>query len=392
MNIEQAKDLLVKTHLGAITRGERANTYELVGKSGTAKSEGVDQGSMRTAQELNQPFGMVTCMAASYLSVDMRGFVFPKTVKGYDWPLALCTLPPWYPTRFNTKVFMPDGTIHEPPLPEDFPIPEFGVLFMDEWGLCDEDIQKAGAPLFLSGGVGDFKLPIHWRVIAASNRLSDRTGVMKPLTLVVNRRGTLPIEASFPPWEKWVDGLSPETRPHPLTTSFAEAHPHIVFDDAPPPANGAAFCTGRSLVKLDRELVALRSAQDIAQDRLPLDNVARQCAAGWIGEAASAQYFTHLKYIDMMPTMKQIVRDPQQAKLPTTKDAQMVCATKCAHQLEEDHVDPVLDYVCRFDKDMQVLWARKVQRHQEKGPWLTVSAKYARWLATNGELLVASHG
>jgi hypothetical protein len=61
---------------------------------------------------------------------------------------------------------------------------------------------------------------------------------------------------------------------------------------------------------MDRDLRALRSADDIRKDRLPLDSLAREVAAGWIGGGEAAQFFTHLKYSDELPEIGDIEREP----------------------------------------------------------------------------------
>ena len=166
-------------------------------------------------------------------------------------------------------------------------------------------------------------MPVGWRVIAASNRLSDRAGVLRSLTFITNRRMELNIDAHLPTWNDWVSQLPVERQPHHLTVSFANRQPDLVFRDAVPPGD-APFCTPRTLVLMDQDLRALRSPEDIERDMLPMDGVAREVCAGWIGGGESAQYFTHIRFADMLPAIEDIEKDPLRAKLPTRPDAQMV--------------------------------------------------------------------
>ena len=101
----------------------------------------------------------------------------------------------------------------------------------------------------------------------ASNRTSDRSGVLRELMFIINRRGALNIEARLQPWLKWVETQRDHLRPHYLTVSFAQQHPNVVFRDTVPDGYDQ-FATPRSLCLMDKDLRAIRTEQQVDKGEL----------------------------------------------------------------------------------------------------------------------------
>lgn len=387
MNLNQALQVMVRTHMAALESGRRANAIELKSGPGVGKSSTVDEVGYMLARLLNEPVGLTVEMLATIQSIDIRGFMIPqKTATGLD---TVFSTPPWYPTKANVIVFTPDGSkFLKGQWQGD--IPRVGITFLDEFGQADDDCKKAAAELVLHGEVGNTRLPIGWRVVAASNRLSDRSGVMRALTFVTNRRMEISIEAHLPTWLDWVNNLPLEDQPHHLTVSFANKSPDLVFRDAVPPGDGP-FCTPRTLVLMDRDLRALRSKEEVVSGRLPMDAVAREVCSGWIGGGESAQYFTHIRFADLLPDIADIEKDPMTAKLPAARDAQMVCAYMLAHNVSPTNGDKIIRYINRLNIEMQTLAVQTITRQPQRAKMVANSPMFTKWLIDHKDLLIAAH-
>lgn len=205
MNLNQAKQVMLRTHLAALQTGLRPNAVEMKSGPGVGKSSTVEQVCIELARAVGEPVGLVTEMLATVQSVDIRGFMLPakSATGGLD---TVFSTPPWYPVRANTRVFAPEGQIWNKGV-WNGELPRIGIVFLDEFMQAEQDTQKAAAELILNGEVGTTRLPIGWRVIAASNRMSDRAGVLRPLTFITNRRLELAIAADLPTWNDWANGL-----------------------------------------------------------------------------------------------------------------------------------------------------------------------------------------
>ncbi len=390
MNLNQAMQVTLRTHMAAIQAGVRASAIEYKSGPGIGKSSVARQVCALLARALNQPVGFVVEMLATKQSPDVLGFGLPTKPIAPNEPMEMVfSRSPWYPKRANMVVYLPDGTVVDKNK-WDGALPEVGMLFLDEWGQAEDDVKKAAAELLLNGEVGDTRLPTHWRVLAASNRMIDRAGVLRALTFITNRRMEINIDAHLPTWNQWVLDLTPELRPHHMTVSFANKNPDLVFRDAVP-AGDAPFCTPRTLVLMDKDLRSLRSPEDIASDRLPLDGVAREVCSGWIGGGESAQYFTHIKFADMLPDIADVERNPMTAKLPAAKDAQMVCAFMLAHAVTKTNGDKLIQYIGRLNIDMQVLAVKTITNASDRSKLVANQPMFTRWLEKNLDVLKAAY-
>lgn len=389
MDIESAKRVLLNTHLAALEHGVRANGAHLVSGPGVGKSDSQRQYCAALAKHLNQPVGLVPFMLATITSADVRGFMIPVPRKDKEGrpttPETVFSTPPWYPTRAVVEVVTPEGEWFGPGEWEH-DLPTVGVLFLDEFSQAEDEVKKPAAELVYKGHVGTCSLPIGYRVVSAGNRTSDRSGVMRELMFIVNRRLELKIDAMVAPWLNYVTALPQQHRPHYLTISFAQKNPDIVFKDAVPEGTDP-FCTPRTLCLMDADLRALRTPQDVARDRLPTDGTAREVAAGWIGPASAAQFFTHVKYADELPDIADVVKDPRKAKLPPNMDAQMVCGYMLAHHVTEKNAAPVMHYIERLQIEMQLLAIRAISQDTERAKAIVSQREYSDWLIKNKDLI-----
>jgi hypothetical protein len=386
MDLNAAKQVMLRTHVAALQRDTRASAIELVSGPGLGKSSSVGQMCRDLAHEIDEPVGLVTFMLATISSVDVRGFMLPvKSATGMD---TVFSTPPWYPTRANMIVFLPDGSVI-PRGQYDGALPRVGVLFLDEFGQAEDEVKKAAAELLLHGEVGTTALPCDWRVVAASNRMSDKSGVMRAMAFITNRRLEVNVAPSLPAWLLWANAEDPATRPHYQTLSFAQKNADLVFRDAIPAAPGP-FCTPRTLCLMDKDLQALASEEDIAKGRMPIDSLAREVCAGWIGAGEAAQWMTHLKFADELPEWSAVEKNPDTAKLPPARDAQMVCGYGLAHNITAKNARPFLTYMKRLNIEMQVLTVRAITAQQDRAINVTSTREFGDWLLHNKELLIAS--
>jgi hypothetical protein len=382
-----AKGVLLRTHKTALAHGDRANGMYLESGPGLGKSDATEQVAQELAQALNEPVGIVTFMLATISSVDVRGFMLPvkTTAGGLD---TVFSLPPWMPVKGNTTVFTPDGKRHEPGGFEG-DVPRVGILFLDEFAQAEDDVKKPAAELLYKGQVGTARLPKGWRVVAAGNRTKDRSGVMRELMFIVNRRCRLSVDPSLPAWLSWANAQMPHQRPHYLTMSFAQKNPDIVFQDAVP-AGTDPFCTPRTLCLMDKDLQALRTEDEAARGIMPTDAIAREVCAGWIGAGSAAQYFTHLKFNDELPDISEIEKDPATARLPPNRDAQMVCGYMLAHNVTDKNAGKVMTYIKRLSTEMQVLTVRAITAQKDRAAQIVNEKGFSDWIIKNSKLLIAS--
>jgi hypothetical protein len=386
VNLSEAKQVLTRTHIAALSRGERAASYVLESPPGAGKSDGAFQYCVDLAHNINQPVGLVQFMLTTITSPDVRGFMLPLKPEPGKPLVTVFSTPPWYPAGINMYVVTPAGEWFMPGSWRG-DVPEVGVVFLDEWGQAEEEVKKPGAELLLHGNVGNCRLPVGWRVIAAQNRMSDRSGVTREMMFIVNRRGLLPVRPMLEPWLGWATSLPTGKMPHGMTISFARAHAGLVFTDKVPDTPDP-FCTPRSLCIMDSELRAL--ADEEHPDQMPMDSIAREVCAGWIGDGTAAQYFTHLRYADQLPEIADIEASPERAKLPPNRDAQMVIAYMLAHHVTEDNARNIMRYILRLVGEMQIVAVDTITADPDRARVLLPLREYDRWIELNKDKLISS--
>jgi len=397
MDIIRMKQFLLQTHLAALSRRERPNAYQLMSSPGVGKSDSIFQYVEMLCLALNQPIGLIVFMLATITSPDVRGFMIPVKAPDGGNPITVFSVPPWMPRPESMWVCEPTGDPDNPVRWHEAgtwagPMPTVGVLFLDEWGQADDDVKKPSAELLLNGRVGNWVLPKTYRVIAASNRTSDRSGVLRELMFIINRRGALQIEGRLQPWLIWVETQREHLRPHYLTVSFAQAHPGVVFRDTVPEGYDQ-FCTPRSLCLMDKDLRAIRTQKQVdAGELLDLDDpVAHELAAAWIGPGAAGQYLAHLKYADQMPDVEDIIKNPATAKLPAGQDGQMVCAFKLVEHITPENVSPFLRYIGRMHQDMGVFAVNTINADDRRARFVFPTPEYRDFQRKNKQVLFAAH-
>src|SRR6516162_10721150 len=106
-------------------------------------------------------------------------------------------------------------------LPEQ---PEPFCLFLDELPACAPDVQKAFYSLLLERRLGEHALPEGTWVVAAGNRLADRSLVRALSSALVNRVIILQVRVDVGEWLAWAggQGLRPEV------IAFIEEHPETL--------------------------------------------------------------------------------------------------------------------------------------------------------------------
>jgi len=348
MKIDQAK-ALIKTQLRmALNKGVYIATL-LESGPGIGKSSIVEQAAEELTKELGKP---VMCKPFHLTTVeppDVRGFGLP-TKDANGKPAMTFTTPPW--------AVQPDE-------------PDTGILFLDELGQASHDVQKPAAELLLHRRVGNYQLPPGWIVVAASNRESDRSGVVKQLMHVVNRRMVIKITPDLDAWATWAE----RNNVHPMAIAFAKYKPGLVFSDKLPEKPGP-FCTPRSLCMVS-QLIGELGMEDFIE-----------CASGMIGEGAAAEFVAFLRVASELPKFEDIVANPDKVPVPQKPDGQYAAMQMVAHRVGPDTAVPGFTYLKRMPKEFQVAGLRSALN---RAPQLMHSPEYGKWLRDNKDLVLAAN-
>jgi hypothetical protein len=351
---------------------------ELISGPGVGKSTVVRDIARALSKDYGT-FAIITMILSGLDAPDIRGFLFPFRDENDDF-YARFTRPTVFPNKWNVEVFVNGELV----LKYDGPVPERGILFFDEFGQAEIDVQKPTGQLLLEGRIGEYYLGDGWARWAASNRMEDRSGVVKPLAFLQNRRKIIEIEPAYPPFEDWAmhNGV------HPLIISFAKQHPNLVFRPEIPKEPGP-FSTPRSLVLCGNDLMHLRD-ESHGDMRLPDDASAIEVMSGWLGQGTMPTLLNHLKMANELPTLEDVVANPAKCKLPGTTPARYVMAMMLAHHVNKKNAAAFITYISRIqEKEIQILFAVNTSRRNQD---VITTPEFQQWLAENAQLALIAFG
>lgn len=355
---------------------------EITGAPGSAKTSSMRIVAAALSKSLGVPFGLEIHELATLDTVDIRGYLFPSkediTGSGKSHATARFTYPTVFPKLSTCEVYI-DG--ERAKRGEYDKLPKHGIVFLDEFPQADQLTQKAVCSLILEKRVGAFRLPGNWIVWAAGNRMADKAGVVKRLSMLQNRITTIETYLDYASWEPWANQHC-----HPLTITFAKRYPSIVFIDAVPGEQGP-FCTARSLAQADALLMSLRDS-DMPIHQLPSDTVAMEIVAGTIGDAAATEFMTHIRIANDLPDIDIVAAKPETAKVPERADGQFIMASMLAHHVTKKNGDAFLTYMMRLSEDVQVLFVRGAT---QRNAMILGTSKFSSWISKNQVLLNAAN-
>ncbi len=270
-------------------------------------------------------------------------------------------------------------------LPPDF-LPEEdadpGILFLDEINAAPPSIQASAYQLILDKKVGTYKLPKDWVVIAAGNRITDRSVAYRLPTALANRFTHFEIEPKISEWTSWAW----KNHIDPFIISFLKLQPDLLikFD---PRVNNTAFPSPRSWSFVSR------------MNKLRDENILlyMNSVQGTIGDAASQQFLAFLNYRNELPDPVAILNG-EPYEIPRQIDAQYVLMGGLIRELLEnitpERISAFFHYVSQFENtkfsDHAIVLVRETLdafTQIGKSVELAEHPEFDSWLSRNASIL-----
>lgn len=182
MSIERTVNILSGSYLSVIKAGLSSKALPSVmlwGPPGVGKSQAVRQIAKIIGAESGKHVEVTDVRLLLFNPIDLRGI----PVASEDRTLAVWLKP---------KIFQMDDS--------DSVV---NILFLDEISAAPQSVQAAAYQITLDRVVGEHKLPDNCIVIAAGNRVTDKSVSFKMPKALANRLLHIEIEGSFESWRKW---------------------------------------------------------------------------------------------------------------------------------------------------------------------------------------------
>jgi len=236
--------------------------------------------------------------------------------------------------------------------PKFLPTAGKGILFLDELTSAPQMTQAGCYQLVLDRKLGEYALPDGWVVIAAGNPASERGvhfSMPRPLR---NRFVHLDLEADLNDWCKWAvgSGVRPEI------IAFLRFKPDLLHTaDATSDAN--AWPTPRSWEMASNVLrgIARRQKSTFLSGASEFE---AQLLDGTVGPSAAAELIAFLQLFRQLPSIDEILLNPETASLPEETSAQIAIATALGRAMTDSSVARGLKYLDRMPTEMRIMAMR----------------------------------
>lgn len=284
LSVGEITEILSQTYQTAIQNGVSPKLIPSVmmwGAPGVGKSQAVRQ----IANNIQRATGKETRVT------DVRLLLFnPIDLRGIPTANADKTLAIW----LKPQIFQMDDS-------KDI----VNILFLDEISAAPQSVQAAAYQITLDRVVGEHKLPDNCIIIAAGNRVTDKSVSFKMPKALANRLLHLEVEGSYDSWNAWAvkSGVNEKV------LGYLASHTARLFGFNPS-NDELAFATPRSW-----EMVSnlLNNVCDDVDKMYPM-------IAGLVGTGTAIEFMSWIKVFDKVPKMEDVFNGVASVK-PTTIDA-----------------------------------------------------------------------
>lgn len=381
-NVATIRDTMKDLH--EINMAGEVISLEIVGPPGCAKTSVVRQWAGERAKEMGLEFGKTFGFKVAHASTEdpLDGPGCIHITEDTEGPFkGIKRAERTWPSVFPQPWEYPDGVV-----------PEYGVLLMDEWGQAEHDQHKAYATLIDEKRMGKYNLPEGWIVILTSNRVSDKSGVQKPLAFVTTRKVVVDMEYNSFYHAEWLAAKGV----HHKLTSFVEANPSIVQADSVPDHDNP-YCNSRTFFRACLQLQQAGVIDSIGRedDMPPRAKLVREQVIGTVGEAAGTRIFGHLRFCDSMVSIEDIMKNPKTADLPERPDVWWAVVQMIAQHCKEQgqagasgaSLMPIFTYMDRMPENFAISCLRLIAKGNKK---MLADTRYVEWVRDHRELIMAA--
>jgi len=185
MTVGQMVDALGESYNALINSGSAIKDFPSVmlwGAPGVGKSQGIRQIAKRIEDGTGKKVSVTDVRLLLFNPIDLRGI----PVANEDKTLAIWLRPMIFDMDHSADVV--------------------NILFLDEISAAPQSVQAAAYQITLDRVVGEHRLPDNCIVIAAGNRVTDKSVSFKMPKALANRLLHIEIEGSFKSWREWAVG------------------------------------------------------------------------------------------------------------------------------------------------------------------------------------------
>ena len=319
LTVGKAVDTLTDAYCSVINKGISPKILPSVmlwGAPGVGKSQGVRQIAKGIEKNTKKKVHVTDVRLLLFNPIDLRGIPTANA----DKTLAIWLKPQIFQMDSSDKIV--------------------NILFLDEISAAPQSVQAAAYQITLDRVVGEHKLPDNCIVIAAGNRVTDKSVSFKMPKALANRLLHIEIEGSFNSWLDWavINGVNEKV------VGFLSFRTDRLFGfDAK--SDDLAFATPRSW-----EMVSniLNNVSNDVNKMYPM-------IAGLIGSGLAVEFRSWCNLNRDLPDIEKIF-DGKERRIPERSDVMYAVISSMSsyakeHRYDERKIGNSLKYVEKMPAD-----------------------------------------
>ncbi len=241
------------------------------------------------------------------------------------------------------------------------------LVFLDELNSAPLSVQAAAYRIVLDRQVGSYALHPKTAVVCAGNLMTDGAIVNRLGTAMQSRMVHLELAVIPQEWMKWANTHGVDHR----IIAYIDRVPDSLmrFD---PKHDDKTFSSPRTWTFASRLIKGIPTKA--------LGNL-KALLAGTVGEASALEFVAFTEIYDKVPTYREILKDPLNARLDNEPAMHSAASRMIAAYLTKPDVKKAMLYIERLPVEFQVI---TLQNIMQKDDSLKNEPQIQKWLLTKG--------
>ena len=359
MTVGETVSQLSNAYSTIINKGLPISTMPSVmlwGPPGVGKSQAVRQIAAKVGEDTGKKVQVTDVRLLLFNPIDLRGIPTANEDK---------TLAVW----LKPKIFQMDDSENV-----------INILFLDEISAAPQSVQAAAYQITLDRVVGEHKLPDNCIVIAAGNRITDKSVAFKMPKALANRLMHIEVNGSFKSWQEWAiaSGINYKVMGF---LSFRQNY-LMAFDSA---SEDLAFPTPRTWEMVSDIL------NNISDD---IDEM-YSFIAGLVGPGVAVEFRSWEKIYKDLPSVEDIFDGKEPAVPKNTATIYALVASMASyardHKNDLDRIANSIRYAEKMPPDFSVVLMKDYMYIEpDYRKKLMTIPEFKKWLQTKGSMVNGS--
>lgn len=270
-----------------------------------------------------------------------------------------------FPGQDGSAHFMPFGELNKL-IQADKPT----IFFLDDLGQAPASVQAACMQLILARRINGHAVSDHVTFIAATNRREDKAAVSGLLEPVKSRFASIvELEVNTDDWVKWALKNNMPTE----LISFIRFRPELLDK----------FEATRDIVNSPspRTVAYVGKLQNAG---LPV-GIEYEVFKGAAGEAFAAEYMAFLKVYKNLPSIDQIISNPDAAPVPEEPAVLYALSGAIAAKANDQNIGALIKYLNRLPGEISVASMKDAATRK---PDICATRPFIEWASDNADVIL----